>query len=101
MSRGSGARLRGRHGGVPERRPAAAAEKYFADAITATARAYQAHVALGVVQERQGNSSGALESYANALGVGARLWSRHHRARCSCCSRMGRAAASGDVRARS
>jgi Tfp pilus assembly protein PilF len=47
----------------------AAAEKYFTDALQSDRRAYQAHHALGVVRERKGNTSGALESYANALGV--------------------------------
>jgi tetratricopeptide (TPR) repeat protein len=45
------------------------AGEQFARAVRADAGAYLAHVALGVVQERRGESARALESYAAALRV--------------------------------
>jgi tetratricopeptide (TPR) repeat protein len=45
------------------------ASKQFAQAIASDARAFPAHVALGVVQERRGEVARALESYSAALAI--------------------------------
>jgi Tfp pilus assembly protein PilF len=45
------------------------AGEQFARAIRSDARAYPAHVALGVVRERRGDTAGALDSYAAALSL--------------------------------
>jgi Tfp pilus assembly protein PilF len=45
------------------------AGQQFSKAIQSDARAYPAHVALGVVQERRGEMARALESYGAALAV--------------------------------